>query len=224
MKTTNHEQKTMRAYVIGFVLSLVYTAIPYYLVVNQVITGQALLLTILGFGLLQMLVQLIFFLHLGRGPNASWNIYFLISTVGIILVVVGGSLVIMNNLHGNLSPYEQVKKLTNDEGIYQIGNEKTGACQGQYENHKVSISNTDATPVQIIAGQCDTLTFMNQGDEARTIVFGERDQRDSYAGETEYEIRSGQNKTITLSELGTYKFHDELQPEVGGYFTVNSSR
>ena len=125
----NEEGGAMKSYVTGFILSLVFTFIPYYLVDKQTISGTKLLVTILGFAVLQMLVQVTFFLHLGRGPKPRWNLFFFIATVGIILVVVGGSILIIKNLHYNMSPVDQTKRLADDEGIYQVGGQQTGACQ-----------------------------------------------------------------------------------------------
>lgn len=220
MSELKREHGTMRSYVIGFLLSLVFTFIPYYLVVNQTVTGTALLTTILGFGVLQMIVQVTFFLHLGRSPKPNWQFYFLIATVGAILVVVGGSIVITRNLHYNMVPSDQQKKLVNDEAIHQIGGEKTGACYGQYANHQVVIKDGIVTPLYTEAKRCDTLTFMNQDGEVRQMVFGTHPDHKTYAGESEYIVRKSQNKTITLSETGTYRFHDHLQPETAGSFTV----
>lgn len=224
MTRKEQEQRTVHAYVIGFVLSLIFTFIPYYLVVNQAITGTGLLLTILGFGVLQMLVQLVFFLHIGRGPNANWNLYFLVGTALSIMVVVGGSVVITRNLHYNMAPADQVKKLVNEEGIYEIDGEKTGACRGQHTNHQVSISGNAITPSQVTAKQCDTLTFMNKDNATQNIVFGEHNEHVSYAGEGVHVLRAGKNETITLSETGTFKFHDHLNPDVYGYFTVTAAQ
>ena len=97
--THKREHGTVRSYVIGFILSLVFTIIPYYLVVEKVVSGKVLLGTILGFGLLQMIVQVVFFLHLGREKKPYWQRYFLVGTIGGILVVVGGSIWIMSHLH-----------------------------------------------------------------------------------------------------------------------------
>lgn len=215
-----HQDGTTRSYVTGFVLSLVLTLIPYYLVVNQSVSGSSLLATILGFAMLQLVVQVTFFLHLGRGPKPNWNLFFLVATVVTIMVVVGGSIMIMNNLYRNMKPSEQTKKLTNDEGIYQIGGERTGACQGQHVNHKITIKNSQVTPFHTNARKCDTLTFINEDQEAREITFGMHPQHGVYAGETELALRNGRNKSITLSEPGTYQFHDHLQAETAGGFTV----
>lgn len=221
---TNHQQNsehgTMRSYVIGFVLSLIFTFIPYYMVVNQSVKGTALLVTILGFAVIQMIIQIVFFLHLGRGPKPFYNVTFLILTVVTILVVVGGSIVIMSNLHHNKAPSDQVKVLIDGEGIYQIGGEKTGACQGQYANHRVIIKDGKASPVHTLAKKCDTLTFTNEDGAERKISFGEHDDHGTYAGISEIVLKDGRNKTITLSELGAYEFHDHLQHETAGYFTV----
>ncbi len=220
MTKLDHEHGTMQSYVIGFVLSLVFTVIPYYLVVHKTISGRSLLLTILGFAVIQMIIQITFFLHLGRGPKPRWNLFFFVSTVGIILIVVGGSIMIIHNLHYNMLPSDQIKKLANDEAIYQIDGEKTGACEGQHLNHQITIKNGQVSPLHTDAGKCDTLTFINEDDQIRDIAFGEHPQHESYAGESELTVRKGQGKTITLSQSGTYKFHDHLQESTAGDFTV----
>jgi cytochrome o ubiquinol oxidase subunit IV len=217
---TEHEHGTVQSYVMGFVLSLVFTLLPYYLVVHHTISGSALLMSILGFAVIQMLIQITFFLHLGRGPKPKWNLFFFVSTVGIILVVVGGSIIIINNLHYNMQPSDQVTKLINDEAIYQIGGIKTGACNGQHANHQVILKNDKASPSNIVATQCDTLTFTEEDNVIREIAFGEHTHHDTYAGVTELLLRKGQSQTVTLSQTGTYKFHDHLREETAGIFKV----
>lgn len=225
-KTHHHsttEHGTIVSYVIGFILSLLFTFIPYYLVVNQVITGTSLLITIVVFALIQMVIQITFFLHIGRGPKPNWNLFFFLSTFVIILAVVGGSIFIMNNLHYNMSPKDKIKKIVNDEGISQIGGEPTGACQELFDNHRIIIKNGQAYPYSVTAKRCDTLTFINEDETTREIAFGEHPYHESYAGSSELIIvRKGRGKTITLSENGTHKFHDHLHEETAGEFTVTS--
>lgn len=216
----SQEYGTLRSYVIGFILSLVCTAISYYLVRNHVIAGTALLATILGFGVLQMIIQITFFLHLGRGPKPNWNFFFFAATVGIILVVVGGSILIINNLHYNMSPADITKKIVNDEGIHQVSGQATGACQELGINHKATIKNGVVSPLHTTAHKCDTLTFINEDNEIRDISFGAHPAHEAYAGESELSVRKGYAKTITLSDTGTYQFHDHLHEETTGYFNV----
>lgn len=219
----SHEHGTMETYVIGFILSVALSLLPYYLVVTKAASGTALLVTILVFAVLQMLVQIIFFLHLGRGPKPRWNLFFFIATVGIILIVVGGSIMIMSSINNSMvMPSDQKKKLIDDEGIYQIGGAKTGACQGQYANHKITIKNDQINPLYTDAQKCDTLTFINEDNDARKLTFGSHPEHGVYAGETEIEVRKVRSKSITLSESGTFKFHDDdVRPEITGSFTVS---
>ena len=220
IKDTNSEHGTTQSYIVGFILSLVFTFIPYYLVVNRTVTGTALLSTIIAFAVVQMIIQVTFFLHLGRGPKPNWNFFFFVSTVGLILVVVGGSILIINNLHYNMSPAEKVKKIANDEGIYQVGGVATGACQKINTNRRVTIKNGEVTPLYTVANKCDTLTIINSDNE-REITFGAHPDHSVYAGEKELIIKKGNSKTITLSDVGTFQFHDHLQPGTAGQFTVN---
>lgn len=222
MNKPSNEHGTIQSYIIGFLLSLVFTFIPYYMVVSQTVTGNALLASILAFAVIQMVIQVTFFLHLGRGPKPNWNLFFFVSTVGIILVVVGGSIMIINNLHYNMSPKDQQTKLIDDEAIYQIGGEKTGACSGQHNNHQVTIKDGKVTPLHTQANRCDTLTLINEDDKTRSINFGVHDKHLVYAGESELVLRKGRSKTLTLSEVGSYRFHDHLQEDTAGDFNVTN--
>ncbi len=208
------------SYVTGFILSLVSTVIPYYLVVNKSISGGTLLATILGFAAVQMLIQIFFFLHLGRGPKPLYNVAFFVATIGIILIVVGGSIFIMNHLHYNMTPIEASKQLAESEAIYQVSGKKTGACQVIGANHKVTIINSQVSPAHTQAKLCDTLTFITQDNVIRDIGFGPHPVHEEDGGVSELLVRKRQNKTITLNQLGTYPFHDHLEPTVNGDFTV----
>lgn len=217
--SAKHEHVATRSYVIGFILSLIFTAIPYYLVVNGTFSSSVLLAVILEIAVVQMLVQIFFFLHLGRGPKPLYNVAFFGGTVVTILVVVGGSIVIMNNLH-YMAPTEVSKNLIEKEGIYQISGEKTGACQGVHTNHKVTIIDGKVSPLHTNAKLCDTLSFINE-DEPREMTFGTHPAHDSYGGQSELTVRKGRAKVITLNELGSYRFHDHNDPTVGGSFVVS---
>ena len=215
-----HEQGTARSYVVGFILALIFTLIPYHLVVSQNINGNKLLVTILGFAVAQLFVQVFFFLHLGRGPKPFYNVIFFFATVGIIVIAIGGSLFIMTNLYNNMSPGEVTTKLAQDEGIAQVSGQKTGACQGVKKNYIVTISKDLVKPTIVHAGLCDTLTFVNEDNKIREIAFGSHPSHEIYGGEYEEIVREGYPKTITLNQSGSYQFHDHLNPTVNGQFTV----
>lgn len=214
------EHGTTKSYIIGYLLSLAFTAIPYYLVVNKTFGGATLLAAILGFAVFQMVIQVFFFLHLGRGPKPLYNVVFFVSTIGIILVVVGGSIFIMSNLYHKITPSEVTTRLAENEGIYQIDGAKTGACQGVRSNHQVTIKDGVASPSFTEARLCDTLTFINEDSRVREMTFGTHPKHDAYGGEYELLVRKGRAKSITLNQTGKYEFHDHLDPSVNGEFSV----
>jgi cytochrome o ubiquinol oxidase operon protein cyoD len=89
---------------IGFVMSFVLTVAAYRITINHELSDSLLTLTIVGFAFLQALIQLVFFLHLGLESKPHWSLVTFLFTVLVILIVIGGSLWIMNNLDYNLMP------------------------------------------------------------------------------------------------------------------------
>ena len=220
MRHRTGEKGAVKSYFIGFILSLIFTLVPYYLVQSHKGIGNLLLVAILGLAVIQLIIQILYFLHLGRGPKPHWELYFFISTIGIILVVVGASLIIINNLHSNMNVRDQKAKLINGEAIYQVDGKLTGACQITLVNHQAIIKNSAVSPRQITANKCDTLTFVNEDSYSHTITFGTHLAHSSYGGESELDIRPGKTKTITLSEVGGFNFHDHERPILTGSFLV----
>jgi cytochrome o ubiquinol oxidase operon protein cyoD len=104
------------SYVIGFVLAITLTLLAYFIVVNHLATGFTLLATLLGLAAVQLLVQLVFFLHLGRDKNSRWNVASFYFMLMVLVIFVGGSLWIMSNLNYNMmmSP-EEMNKFMLDE-------------------------------------------------------------------------------------------------------------
>jgi cytochrome o ubiquinol oxidase operon protein cyoD len=115
---THSHQTRYLSYVIGFALSLVTTLVAYFLVVNHVLPMQALVYTVLGIAVIQLIVQVIFFLHIGQGSR--WKIVSFVFTIMVVGVVVVGSIWIMHNLNYNMmdmSPDEQQQYMSEHEGI-----------------------------------------------------------------------------------------------------------
>lgn len=108
---------TTKVYVVGFGLSIVLTLLAYFLVTNHVLVGGMLIGSIIGLAIVQMMVQLLFFLHLGQESKPHWNLVFFISTVSVILLVVVASLWIMNHLNYNMTPKDMNSYMIKEEGI-----------------------------------------------------------------------------------------------------------
>ena len=64
--------------------------------------GVAVGLVVLAFA--QIGVHLVFFLHLGSGPDHTNNILALAFGVLIVFLVIGGSIWIITNLNANMMP------------------------------------------------------------------------------------------------------------------------
>lgn len=92
---------TLARYTIGFVLSLVLTMAAYYYVVLH--GSGTWLLAVLGvLALTQMTVQLVFFLHLGDEVGPRYRLASFLFMIGILVIVVGGSIWIMGHLNYNM--------------------------------------------------------------------------------------------------------------------------
>ncbi len=220
-QSKNSEHGTILSYATGFALSLLLTFIPYYLVVNKVFSGKGLWLAILTIGVLQMSVQLLFFLHLGRGPKPLYNIVFFFATAGVIIITIGASLFIMDNLYRTMSPQEMTQKLAQQEGIAQVGGKETGACGQLRDNHVVTIANDTVYPIRTEAKLCDTLTFVNKDGDDRDLLFASYFGPESYGGEDKVHVRSGRPEVITLNQEGDFSYFDERNPDITGYFIVS---
>ncbi|MHB1331670.1 MAG: cytochrome o ubiquinol oxidase subunit IV [Sulfuriferula sp.] len=91
----------LHSYVVGFVLSIVLTAIPFALVVfgSDRFPHLVILITITLAAIAQIVVQLHYFLHLDRSSEQSWNMLAIVFTVLIIAIMLLGTLWIMFDLH-----------------------------------------------------------------------------------------------------------------------------
>ncbi|ELK4781084.1 cytochrome o ubiquinol oxidase subunit IV [Pseudomonas aeruginosa] len=83
---------SLSSYAIGFVLSVILTAIPFYMVMDGGFSRHATILTMVVLGLVQVVVHLICFLHMNMSSEGRWNVMAFIFTVIVILLVVGLSL------------------------------------------------------------------------------------------------------------------------------------
>lgn len=108
--TTQHE--TTKSFVVGFVLSIILTLAAYFAVVYKVFGTAELIVFILVLAFVQLAVQLLWFLHLGREPKPRWNLQVFLVAFSIIFVVVVGSIWIMTHLNYNMLPSEEMLEHT----------------------------------------------------------------------------------------------------------------
>ena len=96
----------LEAYITGFILSLLLTVTAFICVMNQVLTGRLLVLTIVCLAIAQLLVQLVFFLHLANETKPRLNLLVFSFMLLVVGIIVGGSLWIMHNLDYNMMPHQ----------------------------------------------------------------------------------------------------------------------
>lgn len=90
---------TLSSYVTGFILAIILTVIPFWLVMSGTLSPGHTLAAIFSAAVVQILVHLHYFLHLDRSSEEQWNVMAIAFTAIAVVVVVGGSLWIMVNLH-----------------------------------------------------------------------------------------------------------------------------
>jgi cytochrome o ubiquinol oxidase operon protein cyoD len=107
-------QSRLTSYVTGFVSSIILTLFAYILVVNHILSGTGLVAAIVGLAIIQLFVQLFFFLHVGDESKPRWNLMALLFAAMVVVIVVFGSLWIMNNLNYNMMRNLDVKTYMHD--------------------------------------------------------------------------------------------------------------
>ena len=91
-------------YMIGFALSAILTIIPFWLVMGNVLAPETTKWVILAFAGVQLIVQMVYFLHLNSKAEGGWNMMALILTVVILVIVLAGSIWVMHHMNTNMMP------------------------------------------------------------------------------------------------------------------------
>lgn len=99
--STSHDAKQ---HVIGFILSIILTMAAYFFVTEHLFKGLALTVALGTLAIGQALVQLFFFLDLGREPKPKWNLIHFLFMVLVLVILVAGSMWIMHHLDYNMMP------------------------------------------------------------------------------------------------------------------------
>ena len=96
---------TMSGYMTGFLLSVVLTAIPFWLVMGHVLPDPRLTVAVvMGLGAIQIVVHMIYFLHMNARSEGGWTLLALIFTVILVAIALTGSLWVMYHLDTAMMP------------------------------------------------------------------------------------------------------------------------
>ncbi|MBC2884120.1 cytochrome o ubiquinol oxidase subunit IV [Ochrobactrum sp. CM-21-5] len=95
---------SLKTYLIGFALAIVLTVVPFALAMGGYFTPATTAAIVLGIAAVQILVHLIYFLHMDPRSEGGWNMLALVFTGIILAIVLIGSIWIMHHLDTNMMP------------------------------------------------------------------------------------------------------------------------
>ncbi|RAO74409.1 cytochrome o ubiquinol oxidase subunit IV [Dyella jiangningensis] len=103
---------TFRGYMTGFVLAVILTVIPFWLVMGHVVKDSAAAaVIILGLAAVQIVVHMIYFLHMNSKSEGGWNMLALVFTIVLVVITLSGSIWIMYHLNHNMMPLMDTSNL-----------------------------------------------------------------------------------------------------------------
>ena len=100
-----HDHGSHATYAKGFILSAILTAIPFGLVMmggfaSPVVTA----LVVVGFAVVQIVVHMIYFLHMTARAEEGWSMMAMLFTVVVVVIMLSGSRWVMYHLTTNMMP------------------------------------------------------------------------------------------------------------------------
>jgi len=111
------EGVNLQTYVTGFVASISLTLVAYALVMRHALSKDTIVAAIACLAAIQAIVQLIFFLHVGRETKPRWKLLVFGFMVVVVFIIVVGSIWIMNNLNYRMTPDEMNQYLKSQESL-----------------------------------------------------------------------------------------------------------
>lgn len=92
-------------YLIGFILAAVLTAVPFALVMGHAaISTGTIVAIVMGLAGIQVVVHMIYFLHMNSRSEGGWTLLALLFTVLLVGIVLTGSLWVMYHMNTNMMP------------------------------------------------------------------------------------------------------------------------
>ncbi|MDP4024028.1 cytochrome o ubiquinol oxidase subunit IV [Methylobacterium sp. NEAU 140] len=96
---------SFKSYMTGFVLSVILTVIPFWLVMGNVLDNSLVTtLVVLALGGVQMVVHVVYFLHMNTKSEGGWTFMALIFTVTLVVIMLSGTVWVMHHLNKNMMP------------------------------------------------------------------------------------------------------------------------
>lgn len=93
-----------RDYLIGFLASVLLTAVPFWMVMTGAAGAAATALTIAALAVVQIIVHVRYFLHVDSRGEGGWTLVSFIFTAIIVVITIGGSIWAMYQMNSNMMP------------------------------------------------------------------------------------------------------------------------
>ena len=96
---------TRGSYIKGFFLSVILTAIPFWIVMTDAFKDPSTAaLVVMVFAVAQIVVHMIYFLHMSGKSEGGWTMMALIFTIILVVITLSGSIWVMYHLNTNMMP------------------------------------------------------------------------------------------------------------------------
>ena len=115
--TMNTSHITLKSYILGFALSLVFTLSAYIVATSPNVTSKFVFGAVIVLAFLQLITQLIFFLHLGKETKPRWKLFTFFTAIIGMGILVTGSIWIINHLNYNMTPADMASTVIQNEGM-----------------------------------------------------------------------------------------------------------
>lgn len=102
-QAVNHSYST-KSYTLGFVLSIIFTLIPFYIIKVSGLSNTLIIFIVFLSAIIQFFIQLFFFMHLGEEKAPKYNNGSLWFTLLTTLIFVIGTIWIMFSLSYRMHP------------------------------------------------------------------------------------------------------------------------
>lgn len=113
----DEHQLSYGKYTFGFVSSVLLTVTAYVLVTQHTLNRTLIIALIVGLAFLQFIVQMVFFLHIGEERKPRWKQLVMWFMLGIVFIIVAGSIWIMNNLNYRMTPQQMEQYMSSQDSL-----------------------------------------------------------------------------------------------------------
>jgi cytochrome o ubiquinol oxidase subunit IV len=101
-----------REYLIGFGLSVVLTALPFWFVMSGALGDrQVAAIAIMALAAAQIVVHMIYFLHMNSRSEGGWTVMALLFTLVLVAIALTGSLWVLYHLNTNMMPGHDMSQI-----------------------------------------------------------------------------------------------------------------